>query len=97
MDGIVCDRCDGGLLVEENVRYIMKLEIYAAYDPMEITEKDLERDFEKEFAETIQKLEGIPSQELRQQVYMREVYDLCAACQRAVARDPLQKRRPENS
>ena len=43
MNGISCDRCDKSLLVDEDVRYEVRIVVQAAYDPMEITREDLER------------------------------------------------------
>ena len=60
MEGIVCDRCGEGLLIHENVRYVLNLEMFAAYDPMEITANDLDRDLEKEIGETLRTIEEIP-------------------------------------
>ncbi|MEE8143735.1 MAG: hypothetical protein V3T77_11585 [Planctomycetota bacterium] len=92
MDGIVCDRCGEGLLVEENVRYIMKLNIHAAYDPLEITAEDLQRDLQKEMEETLGKMQGLSEEELRRQVHFQASYDLCVSCQRSILADPLQLR-----
>ena len=48
MNGISCDRCDKGLLIDEDVRYEAFIVVKAAYDPMEITDEDLNRDHESE-------------------------------------------------
>ena len=50
MEGISCDRCGEGLLIDDDVRYIMRVEMVAAYDPMEITRQDLERDLDARIA-----------------------------------------------
>lgn len=92
MEGITCDRCGDGLLIDDDVRYLMKLEITAAYDPMEITKQDLERDLEAEMARTIEALEGADAGELERQVHYRESFDLCPRCRREVMGDPLFRR-----
>ncbi len=45
MNGITCDMCDNELLIDEDVRYISEIQVYAAYDPLEITASDLKKDF----------------------------------------------------
>ena len=39
-----CDLCGKTLLADEDTRYVVKIEVYAAYDPMEITGDDLRED-----------------------------------------------------
>ena len=40
MEGITCDRCGKSLLIDESVRYEVKIVVQAAYDPMELTAED---------------------------------------------------------
>ncbi len=91
MDGIACDRCGEGLLLRENVRYIMRLEVHAAYDPLEITAQDLQRDLEKEIADTLGDLSGRSAEDLAREVHYQQTFDLCGACQRIILDDPLQR------
>ncbi len=42
MGAFHCDRCGKGLLVDADVRYEVRIEIKAGYDPMEVASKDLE-------------------------------------------------------
>jgi len=44
----ICDRCGKGLLLGEDLRYEVTIEIKSAYDPMEITRADLDKDFNNE-------------------------------------------------
>ena len=89
MDGIVCDRCGDGLLVDEDARYVMNLEIFAAYDPMEITQNDLDQDLDAEFESALQALAGADSEELQRQVHYQASFDLCGKCRRGILQDPL--------
>ncbi len=89
MDGISCDSCGAGLLIEEDVRYLVKIEVFAAYDPMEISRDDLARDTRKEMNRLLEKMKHMDPQELEDQVYTNFQYDLCPQCQRAYIRDPL--------
>ena len=88
-DGISCDRCGKGRLVDEEVRYLVKVEVWAAYDPMEIAPEDLEKDREAEIRELVEALDRMTEQEAMDSVYRKLVFDLCPACQRDYLADPL--------
>jgi len=89
MDGIVCDGCGGNLLVDEDVRYIVKIEVFAAYDPLEITREDIARAGKDEMARLIESMGKMDPAELEDQVYRRFQFDLCPRCQREYLRKPL--------
>ena len=89
MDGISCDGCGTGLLIDADVRYLVKIEVYAAYDPMEITRQDLVRDQHRDMARLIREMEGMDPQALEDQVYRQFQFDLCPKCQEAYLKDPL--------
>ena len=44
MDHLTCDICGKALLTDESVRYQARIQVFAAYDPLEITPDDLTRD-----------------------------------------------------
>ncbi len=89
MAGFVCDRCGRPLLVDEDVRYVVKMEVFAAYDPMELTTEDLKRDRRAEIAELIEKMKRMDPQKLEDSVYKSMVFDVCLTCQRTLLSDPL--------
>jgi hypothetical protein len=84
-----CDMCGKTLLSDEDVRYVVKIEVFAAYDPMEITEEDLAKDHKQEIADLLAEMEDKDPDELEGQVYKTLRYDLCAACQRKYLENPL--------
>lgn len=89
MDGISCDRCGRGLLIDSDVRYLVTVEIKAAYDPMEITRDDLKRDLQAEMRRLLAQMENISEEEAQQQVYQKMTFDLCPACRTQFVRNPL--------
>ena len=89
MKGLVCDKCDATLLADSDVRYLVRIEVFAAYDPLEITRQDLERDFETEMRDLIASMESRDGGELEDEVYKRSQFDLCPDCQKAFLNDPL--------
>ena len=84
-----CDLCGKELLVEEGLRYIAKIEVYAAYDPLEITEEDLQEDHMEEISELIKSMEHMDQQELEDGVYKSFRFDLCPECHKKFLKDPL--------
>ena len=84
-----CDMCGKPLLVDEDVRYILKVEVYAAYDPMELTDDDLKASRLKEIRELVKRMEHMDPKELEDQVYKKLTFDLCPACRKKYLSRPL--------
>jgi len=82
VDGITCDMCGKSLLVDEDVRYVADMVVYAAYDPMELTSEDLERDIAAEIAATLEAVKGRDAKELEEEVVAARRIDLCPSCRR---------------
>lgn len=89
MDGLVCDRCGGTLLLDSDVRYRARIEVFAAYDPLEISSSELGRDLEGEMQSLIHQMEKMDPEVLQDQVHRQFEFDLCPPCQRLFLRDPL--------
>jgi hypothetical protein len=85
----ICDRC-GQAILPNQVRYIAKVQVFAAYDPLEITFEDLQRDHRREIDEILRQCETLSEAELMRDVYVEFAFDLCRACQQAYLAAPLQ-------
>lgn len=96
MHGLVCDACGATLLLDDDVRYVLRIEGFAAYDPMELTRGDLERDLESEMRKLLESLESLSAEEAQDQVYRSFRLDLCPGCWRSYLEDPLRGLRPGN-
>ncbi len=84
----LCDRC-GQLIEERSLRYIAKIQVYAAYDPLNIDFEDATRDHTEEIRAILKSCEGLSEEELMRDVYVEFQFDLCRACQRSYLKDPL--------
>jgi len=84
-----CDMCGKPLLVEEQVRYVVKIEVYAAYDTMDITDEDLEEDHIEEMRELVEDMEDMTTEEVEEGVYKTLRFDLCPGCKAIYLCDPL--------
>ncbi len=89
MNGISCDSCGSGLLIHSDVRYIVRIDVRAAYDPVEIPPEDLERDLSREIDDLIRRLEQADPRTVQDQVHRAFRFDLCPPCQALYLRDPL--------
>jgi hypothetical protein len=90
MTDLACDRCGRSLLVDEDVRYEVKIEVWAAYDPMEISREALEgRDLDEDIRRLVAACEDRSADELEAEVHKSFRFDLCLRCQREFVRDPL--------
>ena len=89
MDHLTCDLCGKPLLATEPVRYEARIQVYAAYDPLEITLDDLTEDHRAQIRALLRRLEDLDPQEVEDSVYKELRYDLCMACQKRYIRSPL--------
>jgi uncharacterized protein with gpF-like domain len=79
-----------GIRIEQpDLRYVLKMNIFAAYDTMKIDVSDLERDYEEEIHKLIEKIEGMNPKELEEDVFKQFAFDLCRACQRKLLKNPF--------
>jgi len=95
LHGLNCDRCDKTLLLDENVRYQVKIVVQAAYDPMEISRDELQKQNAVDWEKLIRELETLSAEEAQDQVYRELHFDLCPECQRSFLRQPLGIETPE--
>jgi hypothetical protein len=83
MHGLSCDRCGKSLLIDEEVRYLARVEVVAAYDPPEITRQDLERDFDAEIRRLVCAMEQGDAKAMAEEVAVVRRFDLCPPCRKA--------------
>jgi hypothetical protein len=84
----ICDRC-GRPIERGQIRYIVRTQVFAAADPLEITLEDLLRDTQEGMDEIIRRCENLSEAELMRDVHVEFQFDLCRACQRVYVTDPL--------
>lgn len=89
MDGLSCDKCGKALLLEEDVRYEVRIDVRAAYDPLELTSEDLARDRTAEIRELAASLARLSAADAQDQVHRALRFDLCPACQKTYLESPL--------
>jgi hypothetical protein len=87
-----CDLCGKELLPQDDHRYVVKIEVFAAHDPREITEADLDEDHMEAVSQLLHEMEdNIADPEVEAPSHKQFRYDLCPECQKKFLRDPLGK------
>ena len=71
------------------LRYIARLEVFAAPTPVEIWPADLMRDTAAELDCLLAQCAQLSEEELMRDVHVAMQFDLCRACQRALLARPL--------
>jgi hypothetical protein len=87
---VTCDLCGKKLQPGDDHHYVVKIEAYAAHDPAEITEADLEEDHMEAVSQMLRDMEenNVESCELAEPCKNFR-YDLCPECHQKFVRDPL--------
>jgi hypothetical protein len=82
-----CDMCKREIEPDEDLRYAVKIEIYAAFDPLAVDEDD--RDHLQEIQDILERLEDAESEEIGDDVYQQLRFDLCAECRKRFLKNPF--------
>src|SRR5262245_26313362 len=89
---VTCDLCGKELQSGEEHRYVVKIEVFAAHDPAEITEADLDDDHLEAVSELIRDMEdNLADPDDPEPACQNFRYDLCPECRKKFLRDPLGK------
>jgi hypothetical protein len=86
---VTCDLC-GKELGSGLDHYVVKIEVFAAHDPGEITEADLEQDHMEAVSEMLQDIEDLGADRI-EPASNEFRYDMCPECRKRFVRDPLNK------
>src|SRR5436305_13063973 len=86
-----CDLCQKELHTGDDRRYVVKIEVFAAHDPAELTEADLDADHMEEVSQLLEEMGDADESEEIEPVAQHFRYDLCPDCRKRFLRDPLSK------
>jgi len=84
----ICDRC-GRAILKGEVRYIAKVEVFAAGDVLEISADELSEDPIAKIDRLLEQCASLTEAELMRDVFVEMQFDLCRRCQRAYLANPL--------
>lgn len=83
-----CDLCKRDLDPEEDLRYVVKMEVYAAFDPT-ATDGDDDRNHLQEIQDILERLEDAENDQIGEDVYQQMRFDLCPECRKRFIKNPL--------
>ncbi len=89
MQRTTCDLCGKELHPSDDHHYVIKIEAFAAQDPREITEADLDQDHLEAISQILTEMEDNPAAAEFAEPTRSFRYDLCCKCHRKFVRDPL--------
>jgi len=84
-----CDLCKRELDPEDDLRYVVKMEVYATFDPMVTDEDDGDRDHLQEIQDILERMEDTESDQVSDEVYQQLRFDLCPDCRKKFVKNPL--------
>jgi hypothetical protein len=89
----ICDVCKSPLDPDRDLRYVVRMEIYAAMSdgPAEI---DSDRDHLLEIHDILERMDDLEASDerLADDAYQQLRFDLCSDCRKKFLRDPLGRR-----
>jgi hypothetical protein len=85
-----CDLCKRELDPEDDLRYVVKVEVYAAFDPTTTDEED-DRDHLQEIQDVLERLEDAEGDQIGDEVYQQMRFDLCPECRKKFVENPLRR------
>jgi hypothetical protein len=83
-----CDACGRDLDSKSDLRYVVKMEVYAAFDPAVAEEED-DRDHLQEIQDILERLEDAADPQVGEEVYQQMRFDLCPECRKRFMKNPL--------
>ena len=86
-----CDICGKDMTPGVVTRYVVKMEAFAATDPAELTDTDLDTDHVEEMAQLLSEMEEAGVEDGPEVLPTRKAmrFDLCPCCYRKFLADPL--------
>jgi hypothetical protein len=84
-----CDLCKRDLDCESDLRYVVKVEVFAAFDPAVCDEEADDRDHLEEIQDILERLEEAEDDQIGDDVYQQLRFDLCPECRRRFMKNPL--------
>lgn len=86
-----CDLCKKDLDPNQDLRYVVKMEVYAAFDPdvASCDEEEGDRDHLQEIQDILERLDDAEANQVGDDVYKQLRFDLCPDCRSKFVQNPL--------
>jgi hypothetical protein len=90
-----CDLCKRPLDPENELRYVVKLEVYAAFDPLAVDDSEDDRDNLQDLHEVLERMDDLDDDQIGDDVYQQLRFDLCPECRKKFVKNPLGRKTAE--
>jgi len=90
-----CDLCKRPLDAENELRYVVKLEVYAAFDPLSVDDAEADRDNLHDLHEILERMDDAADEAIGDDVYQQIRFDLCPECRKKFVKNPLGRKPTE--
>jgi hypothetical protein len=84
-----CDLCKRPLDPSDDLRYVVKMEVYAAFDPVELDEPEADCDHLQDLDDIIEQLDDLSSDAIGDEICQHLRFDLCPECRKRFLANPL--------
>jgi hypothetical protein len=85
-----CDLCKREIDPDDDLRYVVKIEVYAAFDAGGGDARDSDDcDHLEEIQDILERMEDSASDEIGDDVYQQLRFDLCPECRKKFVKNPL--------
>ena len=84
-----CDLCGRNLDAQNDLRYVVRMEVYAAFDPVASDGEEDDRDHLQEVQDILERIEDTQSDQIGEDVYQQMRFDLCPECRKKFLQNPL--------
>jgi hypothetical protein len=89
-----CDLCKRPLDPEDDLRYIVKIEVYAALDPLKLDDAE-DSDHLQDLNEILEHIDDVNDPNVGADVYEQKRFDLCPECRKKFMKNPLGRKPSE--
>jgi hypothetical protein len=89
-----CDLCKRDFDPDDDLRYVVKIEVFAAYDSNSSTADDEDHDHLQEIQDILENMEDAEDERIGDDVYQQLRFDLCPECRRKFLKNPLGREKP---
>jgi hypothetical protein len=83
-----CDCCKRSLS-DEDLRYVVRMEVYAAFEQNPFQEIDNDRDHLHEIQDILERADDLNDDAVAPEVYDQMRFDLCSECRKKFVKHPL--------
>ena len=77
-----CDLCKRELDPQDDLRYVVKVEVFAAIGQTAVDADDEDRDHLEEIQDILERMEDASGDEIGDEVYQQLRFDLCPDCRK---------------